>query len=115
MIEFDGYLTDAAEKHFWKQTRLFSLKIFIFGLCVCLLPCIIRGIRTQSWLYFYMLCMCFAVITIFVFIPKSKKEKLSMTPKKIHIEDGYILCIADKYKDAILKIIDQITTNKHKP
>ena len=41
----------------------------------------------------------FLIIPLLVRIPKGKREKISITPKKICIEDGYITCIADKYEE----------------
>ncbi len=98
MIEFDGYLTGDAEKHFWKQSSGLFLKFFLFGLLVCIPPCI-TGIRSNFWFPFYLLFICFVMILIVLYLPKTKKSR-SMTPKKIYFEDGYIICIADQYTES---------------
>ncbi len=99
MIEFDGYLTGDAEKRFWRQSRGLCLKFLLFGIIVCLPPCI-TVIKSNFRYFSYLILICFLVVLIVAYLPKSKKENRSMTPKKIHIEDGYIICIADKYNES---------------
>lgn len=101
-MEFDGRLTGAAEKHFFNQCRNFGQKIILWS-ALLLAPGILSyAIRAKNWAIvavFVGLCMC---IMLLVAIPRSEKEKKQITPKKIVIEDEYILCIAEKYTETRL-------------
>lgn len=102
MIEFNGYLNGAAEEYFHKKTRILGRNILLMGVLI-LLPAIISfGIKINSWSLILGYCSLFLVIPILTMIPKGNKEKISITPKKIFTEDGYIICIADKYTESRL-------------
>lgn len=102
MIEFDGYISGAAEKRFYSK----SWEIVPFGLlCAALVvtPMVVYiSYRMQSWMPMVGYCIIFALIPISLCIPKSKKEKLAMLPKRIYIEEDHIVCIAEKYSESKL-------------
>ena len=102
MIEFKGYLNGSAEKYFHKKTRQVGRNILLAGMLI-LLPAIMSiGIRTKSWGLILAYCSLFLIIPLLLLLPKSKKEKIAITPKRIFTEDGYIVCIADRYTESKL-------------
>ena len=105
MIEFNGYLTGKAEKYFKKRSRIIALKIVIYAILM-FLPVII--ISTMYTGLYAILGGYFAIIIalpLILFIPKSKKEQLSMLPKRIYVEDEHIVSISDQYEE-IKKLCD---------
>lgn len=100
MIEFRGYLEGSAEKHFHKRSKIIGLEIILVGMLM-ILP--------AAWTFslFLKIPEIIIAVPIIVFtcailvtlIPKSKKERISITPKKIIIEQDYILCVAEKYTE----------------
>ena len=99
MIEFNGYLSGNAEKHFFKKARAYAQNLLMIGAVFALPVAGILGIRLHTWIPLSVNCALFLIIPLLVRIPKSKREKISITPKKICLEDEYIICIADKYEE----------------
>lgn len=102
MIEFSGYISGAAEKRFFNRSINLVQNIFLFAVLV-FLPTMIRlSIKTESWVLIAGYCSLFAVVPLLVRIPKSKKEKLAMTPKKIYVEEEHIICVTEQYVESRL-------------
>lgn len=102
MIEFSGYLSGLAEKYFQKKSMILGRNALLVGVLM-LLPVIVRlGIKISSWQIIVVYCSLFIVIPLLAMIPKRKKERRATTPKKIFVEDGYIVCIADRYTESRL-------------
>ena len=102
MIEFKGYISGAAEKHFHKKVINFGQNIALAGVFV-FLPLFIRiSLRTKDWLTLGFYCTLFLIIPLLARIPKSRKEKAAITPKRIYIEEDTIVCVADKYVESKL-------------
>lgn len=102
MIEFSGYLNGAAEKYFHKKTRILGRNILLVGVLI-LLPAIMSiGIRMKTWGLIIAYFSLFIIIPLLALIPKSKKERIAITPKKVFTEDGYIVCVADRYTESRL-------------
>ena len=111
MIEFKGYISGPAEKAFWRKSR----KIVFAGYLV-VLPAIfpmlfLFGNLFQSKTFVYAFAIFFALVPLTLFIPKGKKEKQEMTPKRIYINGEHIVCVADRYTDSkfisdVKKVID---------
>ena len=99
MIEFNGYLTGKAEKHFQRKARVLGQKILLISTVVLLPFCIAWTIRIQNPILLYICCTTFVIAPLLLYIPKRKKERLSLTPKCICVEDECIICIADKYTE----------------
>lgn len=95
MIEFNGYLTDSAQKHFFNRARNFALYIFLVPVLFIIPGALSVAIYTDLWILFQLACCSPIIIVIAIFIPKSKKEKKAITPKRIFTEDEYIICITD--------------------
>lgn len=100
MIEFNGYISGNAERHFWKISRKYVQKLMVFAFVLLLPPFVVVATKTQKFVilgaYFLFFIWCIAV----TFIPKSKKEQKSLIPKRIFTESDYIISIADKYEEA---------------
>lgn len=99
MIEFSGYLSGNAEKHFFKKARDYAQTLLTIGAVLALPVVGILGFQMYTWIPLGVNCALFIIIPLLVRIPKSKREKISITPKKICIDDDYIICIADKYEE----------------
>lgn len=99
MIEFNGYLSGNAEKHFFKKARVYAQTLLMIGATFALPVAGILGIQLHTWIPLTVNCALFIIIPLLVRMPKSKREKISITPKKICIEDEYMICIADKYEE----------------
>ena len=97
MVEFTGYLTGKAEKHFARKGSSFARNIFLVGAGL-LAPVIISFIiYTKSTLLLGVYFAAIVSIVVFSLIPKSKKELKSITPKRIYTDGESITCVADKY------------------
>ena len=111
MIEFTGRISGAAEKAFWKNGRKIVLVgyLFVFPLVFPIL--LFFGYLFQSATFIYTFAVCLAIVPIFFFIPKRKKEKMALLPKRIYIKDEHIVCVADRYTESkflsdVKKVID---------
>lgn len=94
MIEFDGYISGAAEQYFWNKARKLTQTILIASVLVFLPIIGLIAIKTKYWLLLVFYCTLFVWIPLLARIPKSKKEKLALLPKKIFTEDEYITVVA---------------------
>ena len=102
MIEFKGYLSGAAEKHFHKKVINFGQNIALASASL-LLPLVIRiSLHTKDWPGLGLYCTLLLIIPLLARIPKSRKEKAAITPKRIYIEEDTIVCVADKYVESKL-------------
>lgn len=101
-MEFNGHLTGMAEKHFFKQSRILGQKIILW--CALLIaPGVLSfAIRSNNWSAVTVFVGLFMCIMVLVSIPRGKKERAQITPKKIVIEDNYIVCVAEKYTETRL-------------
>ena len=99
MIEFRGRLTGAAERHFHKKSNTLAQNLFLFSM-ILLSPLLLPITwLLGNYLVVYVYCVIFVVIPLVVRIPKGKKEKLELTPKRVYIEGSQIVCIADRYEE----------------
>lgn len=99
MIEFNGYITGSAEKYFFKRARNLVRNLMLASLLL-LFPIVIAfSVNKKFWFLLQMYCIIFVTLPLVLYIPKSKKEKKAITPKKIFTEDEYIICITDKCEE----------------
>ncbi len=99
MLEFNGYLTGVAEKRYHKRMRTLGQGIVGGGLLLVFPGVLCFAIRLRDWeviAFFLGASVCIWLLTL---IPKNKKERKSITPKKICIKDGYMVCVADQYTE----------------
>ena len=100
MIEFNGYLTGAAEKYFHKRVMDFGRMLLLIGM-VFMSPLIISiAVWSQSWGVVAVYIGIYFAIPPLVSILRSKKETAAMTPKKIFVQDEYIVCATSKWTEA---------------
>lgn len=100
MVEFNGRITGKAEKHYFKSSTQIGLLIIVVSGVGVLFPLILFSFingYTRLGLY-----CCFGLIVWFLIplIPKTKKQKLSLTPKKIYTDGESITCISDAFVES---------------
>ena len=98
-IEFKGYISGKAEKHFRKKAKMIGLNIILISLLLFCPAVLIFGIKTQSQILVKITLSAIIIMPLTLLIPKIKKEWKSMTPKRIFIEEECIICSADKYTE----------------
>ena len=108
MIAFNGYLTDVAEKAFFKKSRNSNLigagvlillalpNIFLVGKMI---------LRDDAFIYAMLASLLLSAVIILV--PKGKKLRKSTLPKKIYMDNTSIVCVADSYIES--KLIRDVT------
>lgn len=99
MIEFNGYISGAAEKHFRKKSQILLQNALLIGLTVFLPIIIFIAIKIRYVLLLVAYCGMFVIVPLLVRIPQSKKERKACTPKRIMIDGKNIVCVADKYTE----------------
>ena len=92
MIEFDGYISGAAEKHFWRKSAKMANKFILFALVVFIPVIVMISIRLKMWLVPALYGAMFVIFPLLTRIPKSENEKKKLTPYKVVIEEEYIVC-----------------------
>lgn len=113
MIEFNGYLTGAAEKGFVRKSRNFAFFVLIFAVIFSYPMISAVGkyiVRDELFTRIMFIAVCF--LPLCCFIPKGKQEHQSMLPKRVYVDDKHIVCVADRYTDSRLlsdvkKVIDR--------
>lgn len=97
MIEFRGYISGAAEKHFHNKARDFGQYILLAILIVFLPSIMYIAFRTKNWLMLGLYCTLFVILPLLTHIPQSKKGKKSIIPKRIYTDEDSIVCVSEKY------------------
>lgn len=106
MIEFNGYITGSAEKRYLKRSRIYFANIFMLAILFLLPGSIWFAIIYSLYLPLQILCFAPLIILLVALIPRSKKEKKALTPKRIFTEYEYIVCVTDR--DVVSKRIDAV-------
>lgn len=102
MIEFNGYLTGSAEKHFFKRTKTLARNL-MFGSVLLLLPAIIVfSFYLNLHILFKIYVVIIMVLSLFLLIPQSKKTKKEITPKRIFVDGESIVCVSEKNTESRL-------------
>ena len=97
MIEFSGYISGIAQKHFFNKARKLGQYITMASVAILLPSIIYFSLQTKNWLLLALYCILFFVIPLSARIPQSKKQRASIIPKRIYTEEDTIVCVADKY------------------
>ena len=105
-IVFDGMITGATEKRFWQKERIFGIKLLLIVFTMISPIIYIMSKSMQNDLAFKIIIAAMPILILTVFIPKSKKEKMSLNPKKIVINGDMITCTANSYVES--KFIDDV-------
>ena len=99
MIEFDGYITGKAEKHFLKKSRNLAFLVIMISVLVVLPMIIFWGIKTQNAFLIKLCLLIVPIVPLTLLVPKSKKEKMMILPKKLYIEQGSIFSVTENNSD----------------
>ena len=99
MIEFNGYISGSAEKRFIQKSIILGQNILLITLTIFLPGIIFVAIKFHLWLLIVLYGAMYIIFPLAARIPQSKKEQKAMTPKKIYVEEGYIICITDKHEE----------------
>lgn len=106
MIEFSGYLSGSAEAFFYKKSRYLGLGFLLVGMILVLPTIIVLSVRLNDAAPTIVYCAIFPVLCLLSLIPKRKKEKRRLTPKRIYTEDDCITCVANGYVET--KFVDDV-------
>ena len=93
MIEFKGTISQITQKHLVKKQRIFALLLSIFTTLAILPTSIWIALYSKS--YFFLNIVC-AVLLIFLLLPLrpfTKGELAKMMPKKITIQDEFMVSV----------------------
>lgn len=98
-IEFNGLLTGETEKYFRKKSVKFGLGIILVALGLFLPGVIALGVfgGIEEILFAYLTLSAFLIT--FAVLPKGKKNRAALTPKKIHTDGDSITVISEKYAE----------------
>jgi len=105
MIVFDGYITGEAEKRCLEKIRDYEQNSFLIVGALLLPMWLFFAYKTGLWVLLVAHVGGFSAVPLLARIPKTKKEKLNICPKRITIDDTYIL-IATGKKEYRLKVKD---------
>ncbi len=92
-IEFNGYISGAAERYFWKKTRQLGEKALLFGALFMFPMIVVIAISTKFVEICIVYLLAILAIPILSRIPKSKREKLRLLPNRIYTEDDAVVCV----------------------
>ena len=109
MIEFNGYLTGTARKHFFKRMDSFTRRFLFLAMLLNspLILCIASWVQSLSVVLVYISVLF--IVPPLVSVLRSKKEKIAITPKRIFVEDEYIICVTDKYVETkAISVVKQV-------
>ena len=107
MIEFNGYLSGEAEKRFLKRSRQLAQNLCLVTFLLLTPAVIFFLLKAKIFSFFGVYLGCVALISLLLRIPKSKKARLAMVPKRIYVEEDHIVCIANTYTES--RLIDDVT------
>ena len=100
MIEFNGYISGDAQKYFFRKSRLIASTVFIM-VGLLLLPAAISFHKVLDGFNLLLIYICsIAFILIAIFLPKTKKGKQKILPKKIAFVGESVYCTADTYSES---------------
>lgn len=110
MIEFNGYITDSAEKRFHYNNRIMGMRLGIVAWLLVVPSIIVWGVKTQNWLMVGLCGATFFVLPTFVLIPQGKNEKKATIPNNIVINESFIVCKTGKQVES--RLLEDVKTVK---
>ena len=110
MIEFNGMLSDDAQKYFIRKLGEADRNMLIFGV-ICFLPVIIWTVYTYpGWLPIVAYCLVVAMIPVIPHLPRSAKEIENTIPHKISVFEDEIVCVTKKgIETRCLEFVREVT------
>ena len=106
MIEFNGYLTGKAKKHFIKCWGSMGRKIIVPVILGVLCPIVLYMIYSSNWKSLIVIVVCAVIVLLSTFIPQKEKTIQAQIPKQIFIKNNSITCITDAESDS--RLIDDV-------
>ena len=105
MIEFTGYLTGAAKKAYYRRVVKYLRNTFLVAAGLVFPFVLLFALRVQRW--GILIGYSFIILAI-IFSPylQIKADKNKYVPKRICIQDGILLSVADKATES--KSIDEV-------
>lgn len=95
MIEFNGYITGAAKKHYDKINRRMGRSIMLVVLLLVMPIIIVLAIMARMWLILPGYAFLMVVGIVAIQLPKSKTEDKKFTTKRVYVKEGYITYESD--------------------
>lgn len=96
MIEFNGYISENAEKYFFKQEFLCVVLCYLIPNSVFLLLGVLLGIKSGFWFMAEIIASMYLIVPIACgFLFSIKKTRKKMITKRIIIKDDLITAITD--------------------
>lgn len=100
MIEFTGYLSGEAEKHFWKKNKAFGIKIFLAAVIIVFPMVLYLTFQLQHYIAIGIYGIALIVtVPLMLINPQSKKDKKSLTPNRIFTDGESITCVTEKFTE----------------
>ena len=93
MIEFKGYISGVADKHFYKRCIQTGVSIILVALLFFAPPIIAFSVCYKYWELLIGYAAVAVLVPLAALIPKSKKERKKIRPKKITIQDEFMVSV----------------------
>lgn len=111
MVEFKGMLSGSAEKRFFQKIRNFEQNVYLVVITLFFPVLAYFGYFTGVWQIIPAYCLFYVMIPLLARIPKTKKERSTMMPQKICVEDGKMYAVTGRGTDTrsvddVKKIVD---------
>jgi len=102
MIEFNGYISGAAESHRWTYSRKIGFSIVIPVLLFLMPLFVYISYETEYWaLLFAYIAFCI-IVPMFLLIPQTQKYKNGFNIKRVFLDGEYIVAQFDKGEEFAL-------------
>lgn len=111
MVEFSGYITGSAEKHYWKKSRRAVTIAMSLAALLVAVPFVVFSISSKNWEMLSIAVLGVVFVYSITFIPIGKKQRLDFTPSKIFVQDEYLVCVGKKFTESaaiedVVKLVD---------
>ena len=95
MIEFNGYLSGSAEKHFKRQERKLTVVVLVTTFCIFLPVAIYLSLTTENLIFVLALVFGVLLMSVLLIFPSKKVSKELLT-KRIYTDEEFIVFETDK-------------------
>ena len=95
MIEFNGYLSGSAEKHFKRQERKLTVVVLVTTFCIFLPVAIYLSLTTENLIFVLALVFGVLFMSVLLIFPSKKVSKELLT-KRIYTDEEFIVFETDK-------------------
>ena len=105
-IEFNGYLTGSTYQYYHKRSRILGRNIMLITAAIMFPGMVSLALTTKYYVFFGVYGLLVLLLPLATLIPKRKLEAMAITPKRIYIEDEYIVCVTDRFSES--KLIEDV-------